>query len=65
MQTQTEINATIDITLSILFLNYRGLKHFSASEKRKPCPVWRTPTDTFYDYPANLITQKFPEGIQY
>lgn len=36
MQTQTEINATIDITLSILFLSYRGLQHFSASEKGNP-----------------------------
>lgn len=35
MQIQTKINAVINITLTILFLNYRGLQHFSISE-RKP-----------------------------
>lgn len=65
MQIQTKINAVINTTLTILFLNYRGLQHFSISGRKKTCPVWRTSTDIFYDYLAILIIQKFTDRIQY
>lgn len=39
MQIQTKINAVINTTLTILFLNYRGLQHFSISGRKKTCPV--------------------------
>lgn len=31
----------------------------------KPCPIWRTSTNIFYDYHANSIIQKFIKAIQY
>lgn len=31
----------------------------------KPCHIWRTSTNIFYDYHANLIIQKFIKAIQY
>lgn len=69
MQTQTKINAVITITLSILLCSYRGLRHFSTSEKKETLPClknsYRYFIQVFYDYPANLIIKQVTEGIQY